>query len=347
VVQDLPPGRFTFSPDGAQLAIADVAGEMIRLCNIATGKEIRCWPIRQQYLWGLLFLPDGKRVVTADYKSLHVWAADTGKEIHRFGVDLAGGVITGALAASPSGRVLAWGGHRQWTEGDIARESGNIRVWDVISGEQIRKYDVPQGTVSSRAFTPDGRTLASGGRDSTILMWDMISTPKHARKQLPLTAGELDALWSALASDAGNAEQALWSFVRAPDQAVTHFKERLRSPGRTSIERAAKLIADLDSEQFRVRQNAIKALDELGEAAEGAAHTALESHPTLEARRRLENFLEKRKKEVFRKLRAIEVLEQVGTPDARKLLQMLVQEAPNPRVVEAAAAALQRLRTRG
>ena len=284
--------------------------------------------------------------MSADGQDLSVWDIGTGKELHHLAAGV--GRPTGEpLAASPTGRVLAVGMHRQWTNGGRFHETGAISLWDLISGERIRQFDVPQGTVTSLAFTPDGRTLASGGWDSTIVMWDVTSRPrKNGLKHITLAERELDDLWSALAGDAGTAEEALWSFVRVPEQAIAYLQGRLRFSKRALGEQTAKLIADLDNEQFRVRQQAIKGLDELGEAAEGAAHKALEGNPTLEARRRLESFLEKRKKEVFRKLRAVEVLEQVGTPDAPNLLQALMQEASNPRVVEAASAALQRLRTR-
>jgi HTH-like domain len=50
--------------------------------------------------------------------------------------------------------------------------------------------------------------------------------------------------------------------------------------------------------------------------------------------------------ELIRRLRAIEAVEHIGTPEARQLLEVLAKEAPNPRVVEAAGAALKRMVSR-
>src|SRR5262249_21772899 len=104
-------------------------------------------------------------------------------------------------------------------------------------------------------------------------------------------------------------------------------------------------VADLDSASFAVRDKAARALGELGASAEGALRKALENHPTLEVRQRLEQILEKRGKDVLRQLRAVETLEHIGTAEARQVLEALAKGSPTPRVAQAAEAALQRLAT--
>ena len=63
----------------------------------------------------------------------------------------------------------------------------------------------------------------------------------------------------------------------------------------------------------------------------------------LELRQRLEAILEKRDKLALRPLRAIDGLQEIGTGEARQVLEALAKGAPNPRVAQTAAAALQRL----
>jgi hypothetical protein len=92
-----------------------------------------------------------------------------------------------------------------------------------------------------------------------------------------------------------------------------------------------------------MRQNAGQALDELGEAAEGTIRKALEGNPALEVRQRLEQILKKRDTEALRRLRAIDILEQIGTSEVRGLLEGMAKTASNPRVSEAAGAAATRL----
>jgi hypothetical protein len=214
------------------------------------------------------------------------------------------------------------------------------------NGQEIRRIGVPQGNVCSLAFAPDGRTLASGGEDSTILLWDLTGEPPRAKlNPAALTAGELEALWSDLAGQAVEADRALWTLALSPKQSMPLLKKHLQVVP-APADQVAKLVANLDSERFAVRQEAAQALEKLGEAAEGTVRKILQGKPTLEVKQRLEQFLEKQSKEVVRKLRAIEAVEQIATPEAQQLLAELAQGAPNPRVAQAATAALQRLAQR-
>jgi hypothetical protein len=56
--------------------------------------------------------------------------------------------------------------------------------------------------------------------------------------------------------------------------------------------------------------------------------------------------LQKRTPDTLRKLRAVEALEYIGTASARPVLEALTPGTPDPRVAEAAAAALARLEQR-
>src|SRR5262249_25436684 len=97
----------------------------------------------------------------------------------------------------------------------------------------------------------------------------------------------------------------------------------------------AVLIADLNSNQFSARENAEKELEKMGGVASGALRQALQARPSAEVRRRLEQLIDKQDREAvspspdqIRALRAIEVLELVGTPEAQQLLKSLAKGAP-------------------
>ena len=78
------------------------------------------------------------------------------------------------LVFSPDGKILASGGHRReirlW---DVA--FGEIRLWDVDTSRQIAVMPAPEGSVTALAFSPDGKTLASGSSWGKILIWDLAS----------------------------------------------------------------------------------------------------------------------------------------------------------------------------
>ena len=138
---------------------------------------------------------------------------------------------------------------------------------------------------------------------------------------------DLDQLWTDLAGeDAVKAHQAIWALVAGANEAIPDLQKRLR-PIPLDPKKVEQLITELDAEKFPDREKAREALEELAELAEPLLKKALAAKPALEVRNRLERLLEKVEKERFslnphrlRVLRTIEALEQIGSPEARKLL---------------------------
>ena len=84
--------------------------------------------------------------------------------------------------------------------------------------EQVRSDDSPYGFASCFAFTPDGRRLATGMPDSTILLWDVPVPPLSVD---PLTAKELASFWTDLAdADAAKAWRAVCAWRSAERSAA-------------------------------------------------------------------------------------------------------------------------------
>jgi hypothetical protein len=186
-----------------------------------------------------------------------------------------------------------------------------------------------------------------------ILVWDV--TGLLGKGRLPLKAlgrQALERLWEDMAGEDGvRAHDAVWRLAAAPD-AVTFLGEHLRPAAALDPRRIARLVADLDSDQFKSREEASLELERLGERAEPLLRQALENKPSAEVRRRVEVLLEKlampeRAAEQVRLLRGVQALEYSGTPEARKLLQALAQGAPEARLTREAKAALDRLDRRG
>ena len=170
-------------------------------------------------------------------------------------------------------------------------------------------------------------------------------------RPLQLSAKELEALWTDLGSeDAPRGYRAICS-LRAGTQALAFFRERLRPAPPADSGRVARLIADLDDERFAVREKATTELEKLGKEIEPALHKALQGKPSLEVRRRIDRLLEKLESaapspEQLRLLRALEVLEHIGTPEARELLRTLAKGASGARLTQEAKASLDRLANR-
>jgi hypothetical protein len=239
-----------------------------------------------------------------------------------------------ALAVAPDGAVLVAG-----------YNDGTVCLWDTPSGQEVGRLTPHAGPVKALAFSARGKRLASGGADGTAVVWDLPALLEAARPHLiTLTAGELEALWKDLASDdADKAYQAVRPLVSAAPQTVPLFKERLRPV----TEDIRQLIADLDDNRFAVRQKATQDLSRLGKYAEAALRKALEGNPSPESRRRIEQLLQRLEDGVpsperARALRALEVLERIGTPEARSVLETLAGGAPEAELTVEAKTTLQR-----
>jgi len=204
------------------------------------------------------------------------------------------------------------------------------------------------------AFAPDGKTFVTGGSLGEARLWD-VSTDGRVAAALarldrhPSTA-ELLRLWDDLAAkDASLAFQAIRKMAAAGNAAVSLLSDKLTPRDETSLKRIEKLIAELDSPSFKTREQAMKELQTLGSLAETAVEAALEKRPTLEMRKRLEEVLSRLGStpdaETLRMLRDLEVVETIGTPEARQLLERLARGAPVALETVTAKAALARLAT--
>ena len=199
--------------------------------------------------------------------------------------------------------------------------------------------------VKSVDFAPDGGRLVSASSDGTALVWQVFG-PAPADRPAPDSV----TLWADLARDGITAHRAMAALIAAPRQAIPLLRERLRPAAPADPQQIARLIAELDSKLFAVRENAISDLECLGDLAEPALHKARQGSPSLEFRRRLEQLLEKLQGPVVSPerldLRGVEVLERLGSAEARRLLGELAKGADGARLTREAKANLARLERR-
>jgi DNA-directed RNA polymerase specialized sigma24 family protein len=142
--------------------------------------------------------------------------------------------------------------------------------------------------------------------------------------------------------------EAAWQELREVlDQALPLLQEQLAKAWSVDDRQVARWLTDLDSDEFAVREKAVKELEKLGEVAEPALRKALSGEPSAEVRRQAERLLERLQGvaalQMLRGLRSVEVLEGIGTDEARRLLEKLAEEVPSPRLVREAKSALDRL----
>jgi hypothetical protein len=163
-----------------------------------------------------------------------------------------------------------------------------------------------------------------------------------------LTHQELEQRWGDLAGGSGpRVVQAIWDLAARPEQAIPLLRRRIARAVRPDTERVARLVRDLDSEEFGTRTQASAELEGMAEGAEPALRKALAETPSPEVRRRIEAVLQKpevsQPAESLRAQRAVQVLEYAATREAREFLGVLAQGAEHAPLTQAARAALQRL----
>jgi WD40 repeat protein len=344
-----PPSQvqcLAVAPDGKALAAGtnNQSGALtneVRVWDVETGKP-RWQLVRPHWQRALAFSPDGK-VLAGDETdgAVTLWDAATGRELRR--LEPPSREVTSLLAFSPDGRLLVAAGHQHGPP-------VTVRVWEVTTGTARQEFTAHQGFVGALDFAPDGKTLATGAADTSVLLWDLTGQVGEAAKGRP-SAEELDKLWAALDSrDARPAFQAMRRLLTAPDDAVALVQKNLKPiPGKgVSAETIAQLIQGLESDSFDEREKATRELEGLGTRAEAGLRKALEAGPSAERKRRIEGVLEKLQvkalaPELVRPLRAVEVLERLGTPEARKVLEALAKGQAEAPLTQAAKGALHRL----
>jgi hypothetical protein len=264
-----------------------------------------------------------------EVNTLRLWEVASAEEVLSFPI-----TSNHAVAFSADGRLLALGG-----------QDRQVLLYDLRQRRELRRLRGFDAAVTALAFSPDGRRLVSGLEDSTLLVWDV--TRPDASKPGPVDPAGLERAWADLAGDARKAFAARGALALCPAEAVALLKGRLQPVRAADPALLRRLLAELDGDTFAGREKARVRLEGLGERAADALREALGRKPSLEARRRMEALLARlrgpiRDRETQRGVRAVAVLEDIGTPQARAVLKTLVGGLGTARQTQEAREALER-----
>jgi hypothetical protein len=234
----------------------------------------------------------------------------------------------------------------------LVAESTNekFRLWDHFQGRELIHLPANRGYVQCHAIAPDGRRLVAGYYNGSLIVW-RVGPESPATATPEWTAREKDQLWTNLAdTDAPKALAAMRQLIGA--RAVDLIGERLRKDESATEEAMIRLLVDgLDSRAFATRELSSRQLTELGIDAAPALRQVLGRNPSLEMRRRAEAILAALPSDnkllmpgrTLREVRSVQVLELIGSPEARRLLEALAKGNPDRRLTHEAIASLKRL----
>ncbi len=158
----------TFNPVGTQILSASGDGTL-RLWDIYNGAEVRRLCGHTAGVVDVAVSADGQTALTAEFDHLiRIWDVATGEQIGVFDKHTAFPTV---LALSPDGRYAlsgdASGTDYESTEDDV------LWLWDVATGEIVQRFTGHADWVQAAAFSPDGQTLVTGGKDTWIIVWDV------------------------------------------------------------------------------------------------------------------------------------------------------------------------------
>ena len=369
------PGGTTavgFSPD-SQLVVSSGADNTIRIWRAVTGKEIL--HINNLNGMGVAFSPDGKLLVVLCEDDLCLFETSTGKERCRL---KAPNVSPSCICFSPDSKLLAVNAGdeviRMWdivqakllrglvghqgavqtmvfaSRGDMlasGSSDGTVRLWKVADGEELRCFEGHQGAVRHVAFSEDGKLVISSGSDNCIIVWDVAS--RAVVKSADPAIKKMDQRWADLAHEDGMTSfKAIGEMIGLPKETVKFLETKLRPVPALDPGAIQRLVDNLDSKNFNARQKATRELEKLEGQARAAMEKAFAKPPSAEVKERLKKLLDRLEAplsapEDLRAVRAIEVLERIGTPEARDLLGRLAKGAAGARQTREAGESLARL----
>ena len=177
--------KIAFSLDGKMLACDD-GSKTIPLWNLVTDEILFTFTEHGDHTKAISISPDGNTLTAGTEEAIYLWNIATGKQINICIPDvLAASMI---LHFSPDSKILisACGGTiHEFAPGEVRRPDGGMttkfssiqgggtfQLWDVQTGELLSTHAGHKNFVKTMAFSKDGKTLATGSWDGTILLWD-------------------------------------------------------------------------------------------------------------------------------------------------------------------------------
>jgi WD40 repeat protein len=286
----------------------------IQLWDIEAGKRGKTMRGLPTPVARLMFSPDGETLAVISFPTrLELWHLPTGRLLREMFLE-----EIEELPKVYSMPTVAFSPHGQWLA--FTHQEGEIILVETLTGKEIQKLRGHQGFITSLAFSPDNRRLLSGGRDTTALLWSI--TPENP--PLPTDWKDAEKLWQTLGASPEFAYKVVWALMAHPDKAIDVIDKRLKPDEGASEKEIRELIRNLASPKFTQRDVAMRRLKIIGTRSLPLLEEALKGSPDLETTRRIQELLRTVETtltpEMLRDLRAMQVLEMIGTAGARTIL---------------------------
>lgn len=122
-------------------------------------------------VYAVAFSPDAELAASADNSGvLLVWDVQTGEEVQSF---VGHTSQINALEFDPTMTyiVSVACGEQETTNSECIR--GDVILWDLETGEEVRRFEGHNDEVTTVTFNPSGERLLTGSTDRTMRLWDV------------------------------------------------------------------------------------------------------------------------------------------------------------------------------
>ena len=163
-----PTQPIAFSPDSKRFAAVDhkAAEPAVIVWDVATGKPRKLASLdRETDFRFLTFSPDGKRLALGGNQQVRVFDAGAGKRLHLFKT----ATVVHHTTFSPDSKSLA---AACGDFNEIFGSEGDVKMWDLASGNLLHDFRRQRGSVQQVAFNRDGSRLISFNQVS-LMLWSL------------------------------------------------------------------------------------------------------------------------------------------------------------------------------
>jgi WD40 repeat protein len=178
---EAPVWSVAVSPDGRYGLSGDEAG-VIFLWDLESGEALRRLEGHLGLVSSLAFTPDGRHALSGSHeKTILYWDLEAGKILRTLEGHQA---MVNTVAVSPDGRIAASGSGRNFSTEPFSSLDNSIRLWDLESEKEIRRFDFFTDGVVGIDFSPDGQSLAVATVSDGFLLLEVESGKALVRRTL-------------------------------------------------------------------------------------------------------------------------------------------------------------------